>query len=78
MSSGVVGGTALAPGDLRGKGEGRPGRLRVPVDLGRKERGALEGIGLDAGQERIYLALLAALLASGLAEDSPGAPPSSG
>lgn len=60
MSSGGVGGTALAPGDPRRKGEAARGVSGDRVTWGGRGGALLEGIGLDAGQERIYLALLAA------------------
>ncbi len=60
MSSGGVGGTALAPGDPRRKGESARGVSGDRVTWGGRGGALLEGIGLDAGQERIYLALLAA------------------
>lgn len=60
MSSGAVGGTALAPGDLRRKGEAARDVSGYRLTSGGRGGALLEGIGLDAGQERIRLALLAA------------------
>ncbi|MFF8568015.1 hypothetical protein ACF06N_23965 [Streptomyces albidoflavus] len=84
MSSGAVGGTALASGDLRRKGEAARDVSGHRLTWGGRGGALLEGIGLDAGQERICPALWAApardaaepaaLPASGLTEEGPGGP----